>query len=188
MVTMRILALVFISICLISACAPNLDSTSYDDSKNKASQSFFNDKGIKFAIPGSYLQKQSSEPGVIVEFIIDPVSQTKLKVYSFDGLHKYKQAYIAKTKAEFNHYLIINDESYSNSKGTEIKLFEISGNYQHDSKVVENFAKFIAITDTVRGTFIFEVSAPTNIIIKSRSDLKKLLASIDVYKHLHERL
>lgn len=143
---------------------------------------------ISYTMPAAWQRSSDTSPMKLEERIIDPISQSKIKVFYFEGMKDKNEENLARWKSQFKEEgQVLIAQQVIERNGISIVEFIMSGTYldkiepmNPDSKVTLRAGSTMRayIVETQTGTWFFKAVAPSNVINIQESNFDNFVNSI----------
>lgn len=184
-ITLSLIALVL----FLSACSTNKTSIGEVADYNTAE---LLPGRLSYSLPATWERVAVSSPLRVDQIIIDPVTQTELAVFFFEGMNNAVEANLARWKAQFTDDTrkLLDNRQFNQNK-IPVTVFAMSGTYLRalqqlnpDSPKEElpGYAMYAIIAEMQNGTWFFKAYGPEPVIASQKENFETLIASLKAVK------
>lgn len=144
---------------------------------------------LNFMAPGSWQEQDPSNPMRVAEFVVDPTTQTLLKVYKFPMIDDLVAANLNRWRNQFETGAIETENKQFNVNNIPVTVFQMSGTYLKAESMrdpnskktrLEEHTMLAVIAETKESAWFFKMTAPDDLVDAQEEKINKFIDSIKI--------
>lgn len=182
----KTLSLSLLIILFLASCS----SSNVNPLKTDYSNSELLDGKLSYSVNQGWQRVPVSSPLRVDQIVIDPVSQTELNVFFFEGMTNAVEANLSRWKAQFkpDTRKLIENKQFNLNK-IPITIFSMTGTYlrplqqlnpDSPKEELNDYAMYAIIAELKSGTWFFKAYGPEPVISSQIANFEKFVTSFKV--------
>jgi hypothetical protein len=180
----------FLAFCLISLVMIGCAVKTVNPIKSDYSNSKLVDGKLSYTVNPGWQRVPVSSPLRVDQIIIDPVTQTELNVFFFEGMTNAVEANLSRWKAQFKPETrkLVENKQFNLGK-IPITIFSMTGTYlrpleqlnpDSPKEELNDYAMYAIIAELKSGTWFFKAYGPEPVIMSQVSNFERFVTSFKV--------